>query len=107
MFLECDATVPSSNDKKTGSPHDLARVIDALTSPPVRPPGVMSALYQNWTRTPQIERRRTCWRAMWRPFLLKMRFRAGQSPASMPHICHAGGRAFLTQPGAGHYVYFG
>jgi hypothetical protein len=39
MFLECDATVPGSNDKKTGSPHDLARAINALAPPPVRPPG--------------------------------------------------------------------
>jgi hypothetical protein len=39
MFLECDATVPGSNDKKNGPPHDLARVIDALTSSPVRTPG--------------------------------------------------------------------
>ena len=30
MYLECDATVPGSNDKKTGSLHDLARVINAI-----------------------------------------------------------------------------
>jgi hypothetical protein len=31
---------------------------------------------------------------------------SGLPLAPLPHICHAGGQAFSTQPGAGHHVFF-
>src|SRR5262245_34024746 len=50
MFLECNATAAGDSDKKTCSPHGLARVSYALTSPPVCSTGVTPALYQNRTK---------------------------------------------------------
>src|SRR5262245_21525675 len=61
----------------------------------------MSALYQKWTGCCELNGLADVAR-----FLLQMRVRAGQSPASLPHIRHSGGRIFSAQPGAGQRMSF-
>jgi uncharacterized membrane protein YeaQ/YmgE (transglycosylase-associated protein family) len=55
MFLECNATAPDGSDKKTGVSEQPASFKQPLTSPPATCAGVMSALYQKWTRILRIE----------------------------------------------------
>jgi len=62
----------------------------------------MSALYQKWTGCCELNGLADVAR-----FLLQMRVRAGQSPASLPHIRHSGGRIFSAQPGAGRMSFSG
>src|SRR5262249_24835946 len=93
---------PMAATKKPAVRNNLPCSSTRLTSPPVRLPGVMSALYQKWTGCCELNGLADVAR-----FLLQMRVRAGQSPASLPHIRHSGGRIFSAQPGAGRMSFSG